>query len=64
MQSECTGTHRHARVDANNNHRENGINRKTWVHQVAGAMEEQVREDQQEFKTQQHKKVDKDNGAR
>ena len=49
MRSKCTGTHRHARVDASN------ITEKmeytgTRVQQLARAMGEQWREDKQELK--------------
>ena len=46
----CTGTHRHVRVGANNTSvkmEQTG----TWLHQVARAMEEELKEDQQELKT-------------
>ena len=55
MQRKCTGTHRHARVGANNTS-ETMEHRGTWVHQVARLMEEQLREDKQELKTQEQKK--------
>ena len=46
LQSKCIGTHRHARVDA-----EDTIGRKeqtgTWVRQAARAIEEQVKKDKQ-----------------
>ena len=50
MRSKCTDTHRHARVDASNTI-EKGEQTGTWVRQVARAMEEQLREDQQQLKT-------------
>ena len=55
----CTGTHLHARVDANNTS-EKMERTGTWVHQVARAMEEQLREDKQELKTREKKKKAKD----
>ena len=59
MQRKCTGTHRHARVDADNTI-EKMKRTGTWVHQVARAMEEQLREDQQALKTREQKKNGKD----
>ena len=50
MQSQCTGTHRYARVDASNTVEE-GEQTGTWVRQVARAKGEKMREDQQELKT-------------
>ena len=41
MQRKCTGTHRYARVDANNT-RKKVEQTGTWVHQVAQAMEEEL----------------------
>ena len=41
MQTKCTGTHRHARVDANNTSEKLELTG-TMVHQVARAMEEQL----------------------
>ena len=55
VQTECTGTHRHARVDANNTI-EKVEQTGTWVHQVARAKEEQLREEQQELKKWEQKK--------
>ena len=59
MRSKCTGTHRHAHVDVSNT-----IEKRkptgTLVRQVARAMEEQMREDQQELKTREKKKETKD----
>ena len=49
VQSKCTGTHQHARVDARNT-----------IEKVARAMEEPMREDQQELKTREQKKKAKD----
>ena len=54
MRSRCTGTHRHARVDASNII-EKGEQTGTCVRQVARAMEEQFREDQQELTTREQK---------
>ena len=48
MQKKCAGTHRHARVGASNSS-EKVEQSGTWVHQVAQAIQEQLREDQQEF---------------
>ena len=41
MLSKCTGTHRHARIDANNAS-EKMKHTRTWVLQVARTMEEQI----------------------
>ena len=59
MQSKCTGMHRHVCVGANNTS-ENMEQTGTWVHQVARALEEQLREDQQELKTREQKIIAKD----
>ena len=59
MQRTCTGTHRHARVDADKTS-ENMQQTGTWVHQVAQAMEEQLRKDEQELKTREQEKKAKD----
>ena len=59
MQSQYTGTHRHARVNANNTI-EKGEQTRTWVRQVASAMEEQLREDWQELKTREQKRKAED----
>ena len=59
MHSKRTGTHRYARVGANNTS-EKMDQTGTVVHQVARAMEEQLREDKQELKTQENKKKAKD----
>ena len=58
-QSKCTGTHRHARAVANNTS-EKMEQAGTWVHQVARAMEGQLREDMQELKTREQKQKAKD----
>ena len=55
MQNKCTGTHRHARVGANNTS-ENMEHTGTWVHHFARAMEEHLRVDEQELKTREKKK--------
>ena len=48
LQNKCTGTHRHARINANDTIEE-GERTGTWVRQAARAIEEQLREDQQEL---------------
>ena len=53
------GTHRRARVYANNTI-EKGEQTGTWVRQVARAMEEQLRKDQQERNTQEQKRKAED----
>ena len=55
MRSKCAGTHRHARHDASNaiEKREPTV---TWVHQVARAIQEQLRVDNQELKTREQNK--------
>ena len=55
MRSKCTGTHRHARVDASDTIEKEEPTGK-WVRQVTRATEEQLREDQQELKTREQKK--------
>ena len=57
--SECTGTHRHARVNANNKS-EKGEHTGTWVRQAARALEEQLRKDKQELKTREPKEKAED----
>ena len=52
-------THRHARVDASNTI-EKREQTGTWVRQVARAMEEQLREDQQELKRREQMKKAED----
>ena len=59
MKIKCTGTHRHARVGANNTS-ENLEQTGTWIHQVARAMEEQLREDQAGVKDAEQKNLAKD----
>ena len=54
-----TGTHRHVGVGLNNTS-ENMEQTGTWVHQVARAMEEQLREEKQDLKTREQKKKAKD----
>ena len=55
MQSKCNGTHRHARVDA-----EDTIGRReqtgTWVRQAARAIEEQLEKDKQELEIREQRK--------
>ena len=55
---ECTGTHRHAHVDASNTI-EKEEQTGTWVRQVARAMQVQLRKDQQELKTREQMKKSK-----
>ena len=58
LQSKCASTHRHARVNADNTI-EKGDRTGSWVHQVAQAMEEQLKEDRQELETcEQQRKVE------
>ena len=55
LQNKCTGTHRHARINANDTIEESertGM----WVRQAARATEEQVREDQQELEMRERKR--------
>ena len=59
MRSKCTGTHRHARVDACKTI-EKEEQTGTWVRQVARAMEKQLRENQQELEMRAQKKKAKD----
>ena len=54
LQSKCASTHRHARVNADDP-TEKGEQTGSWVRQVAQAMEEQVKEDQQELETREKK---------
>ena len=60
MHSKCAGTHRQVCVGAKQYKREKIEQSRTWVHQVARAMEEQLREDRQESKTREQKKEAKD----
>ena len=55
LQSTCASAHRHARVNTNNTI-EKGERTGTWVRQVAQAIEEQLKEDQQELKTRERKR--------
>ena len=55
LQSKCAGTHRHARVDADNP-TEKEEQTGSWVRQVAQAMEEQTKEDQQGLETREKKR--------
>ena len=59
LQSKCASMRRHARVDCDNP-TEKGEQTGSWVRQVAQAMEEQLKEDQQELETRekQRKMVD------
>ena len=59
VQSKCTGTHRHVRSCANSTS-EKFEQTGTWVHQVGRAMEEQLRQDQQELMAREQKKRAKD----
>ena len=59
MRSKYTGTHRHALVNASNTIEKKKQTR-TWVRHVARAMEEQLRENQQELQMQEQKKKAKD----
>ena len=59
MQSKCTGTHRHGRVGANNT-TEKMKQRGTWVHEVARATEEQLRQDKQELEMRERRKKAED----
>ena len=53
----CIGSHRYARFDANDmSERVTG----TWVYQVAQAMEQQLKEDEQEVMTREWRKKAKD----
>ena len=54
LRSKCTDTHQRARVNANNTIVK-GEQTGTWVRQVARAMEEQLRKDQQKLKTWEQK---------
>ena len=54
LQSKCASTHRHAPVNANNP-TEKGEQTGSWVRQVAQAMEEPLKEDQQELETREKK---------
>ena len=58
LRSKCTSTHRHAQTNENN-----AIEKEqkgTWVRQVAGAMEEQLREDKEGLETHEQKKKTED----
>ena len=55
LQSKCRSTHRHAQVNADNTF-EKGERTGSWVRQVAQAMEEQLKKDQQELETREHQK--------
>ena len=59
MQSKSTGTHRHARVDADNTC-ETTERPETLGTPSSPRMEEQLREDEQELKTREQKKKAKD----
>ena len=56
MQSKCTDTHRHARVDANNTIENMEQTGKQKVHQVSRAMAEQLGDDKQQLQTWEQKK--------
>ena len=55
LRSKCTSTHRHAQTNENNAI-EKGQQTGTWVLQVARAMEEQLREDQEGLETHEQKR--------
>ena len=58
LRSECTSTHRHAQTNENN-----AIGKEqtgTWVRQVARAMEEGLREDQEGLQTHEQKRRTED----
>ena len=57
LRSKCASTHRHARTNENNAI-EKGEQTGTWVRQVAQAMEEQLKEDQQEETREQKRKAE------
>ena len=59
VRSKCACTHRHARVYASSTI-ENREQTGTWARQVARAMEENLREDQQELKTREPKRKAED----
>ena len=51
LNSKCTGTHRHAWVDAGRREQTG-----TWVRQAARAIEEQLKKDKQELEMREHRK--------
>ena len=55
LQSKCASTHRHARVDCDNP-TVKGEQTGSWIRQVARAMEEELKEDQQELETREKKR--------
>ena len=55
LQSKCASTHRHARVDCDNP-TEKGKQTGSWVRRGAQAIEEQLKEDQQELETREKKR--------
>ena len=59
VRSKCTSTHRHAQTNENNAI-EKGEQTGTWVRQVARAMEEQLREDQEGLETHEQKRKTED----
>ena len=59
LRSKCTSTHRHAQTNENNAI-EKGEQTGTWVRQVAGAMEEQLREDQEGLETHEQERRTED----
>ena len=59
LRSKCNSTHRHAQTNENNAI-EQGAQTGTWVREVARAMEEQLREDQEGLETHEQKKITED----
>ena len=55
LQNKCTGTHRHARINTNDTIEESERTG-TWVRQPARAIEERLREDQQELELRERKR--------
>ena len=55
LQNKCTGTPLHALINANDTIEE-GERTETWVRQAARAIEEQLREDQQELEMRERKR--------
>ena len=55
LQNKCGSMHRHAQVKADNTI-EKRERTGSWVHQVAQAMEEKLKEDQQELETREQKR--------
>ena len=59
LQSTCATAHRHARGNTSNTIEEEKRTG-TWVHHVAQAIEEHLKEDQQELKTREWKRTVED----